>query len=88
MFYMDIRYDGKDPETMDLELTDKPDVALGKLGILSTLIEWHFEDPVSDREIQRNNRIEELQGNRNPFVDKPILVENVFLEKRSSELSN
>lgn len=30
---------------------------------------WHEEDPVDEFEIQRNNRIYEYQGNRNPFID-------------------
>ncbi|MCD8195208.1 MAG: endonuclease, partial [Coprobacillus sp.] len=36
-------------------------------GRLSTLLEWNSEDPVDDFETQRNNRIYEYQGNRNPF---------------------
>lgn len=30
---------------------------------------WHLEDPPSDEERRRNDRIERLQGNRNPFID-------------------
>jgi deoxyribonuclease-1 len=30
---------------------------------------WHREDPPSDEERRRNDRIERLQGNRNPFID-------------------
>lgn len=40
----------------------------------STLRAWHVEDPVSQREQQRNTDIESVQGNRNPFVDYPELV--------------
>lgn len=32
---------------------------------------WHFDDPVSDEERRRNDVIEKLQGNRNPFIDEP-----------------
>jgi endonuclease I len=35
------------------------------------LLEWHKIDPVSDREIARNNAIYITQGIRNPFIDKP-----------------
>lgn len=35
---------------------------------------WNAEDPVDDDETHRNERIMELQGNRNPFVDYPGLV--------------
>jgi hypothetical protein len=38
------------------------------------LYQWHLNDPVSAEEIERNNRIEVAQGNRNPFVDVEGLV--------------
>jgi deoxyribonuclease I len=38
-----------------------------------TLKRWHSLDPVDDSEIFRNNRIMEIQGNRNPFIDDPEL---------------
>jgi|GEM_PF-3003625 len=40
----------------------------------AVLREWHAEDPVDDRERQRNERIEAFQGNRNPFIDRPDLA--------------
>ena len=36
---------------------------------------WHLADPVDAWEIERNQRIQDLQGNRNPFIDCPDLVE-------------
>ena len=41
------------------------------------LREWNAEDPVDERELDRNNRIEAYQGNRNPFVDQPDLAERI-----------
>ncbi|MEK6554149.1 MAG: endonuclease [Bdellovibrionota bacterium] len=41
------------------------------------LRQWHKDDPVSADEIERNNKIEEIQGNRNPFIDTPDLVDDV-----------
>ena len=38
------------------------------------LKKWHLEDPVDNAEIQRNSKIQGLQGNRNPFIDYPDLV--------------
>jgi endonuclease I len=36
------------------------------------LLAWHVADPVSQKEIDRNNTIyAQLQGNRNPFIDRP-----------------
>lgn len=36
--------------------------------------QWHLNDPVSAEELQRNNRIAQAQGNRNPYVDYPEWV--------------
>ena len=44
------------------------------LGKLSSLIQWHFDDPVDDFEINRNEVIFGFQQNRNPFIDHPNLV--------------
>lgn len=38
------------------------------------LRQWHAEDPVNDEEIRRNDAIQKIQGNRNPFIDHPELV--------------
>lgn len=43
----------------------------------SYLRKWHEEDPVDDAELSRNDMVQEAQGNRNPFVDFPHLVEKV-----------
>jgi len=39
------------------------------------LRQWHLLDPVDQEEIERNNRIEKVQGNRNIFVDEPELTD-------------
>lgn len=41
---------------------------------LAVLKEWHTNDPVSQREIDRNNAAYIYQGNRNPFIDHPEYV--------------
>ena len=38
---------------------------------LYTLLDWHLNDPVSQKEINRNNAIYTYQNNRNPFIDHP-----------------
>lgn len=57
VFYFSIRY--KDV----IDLTDKFDFEL--------LLCWHKEHPVTLYESHRNAAIQELQGNRNPFIDFP-----------------
>ena len=42
------------------------------------LMKWHRQDPVSVKEILRNNGMEAVQHNRNPFIDYPILAEYLW----------
>ncbi len=42
---------------------------------LDMMMRWSKQDPVDEREIQRNNAVYEVQGNRNPYVDYPGLEE-------------
>ena len=44
--------------------------------IIEMLGQWHRDDPPSNQEIDRNNKIESIQGVRNPFIDNPALLEN------------
>jgi len=45
---------------------------------LRLMIKWHNQDPVSQKEIDRNNAAYAYQGNRNPFVDRPEFVAQVW----------
>ena len=86
MFYMDLRYEGgTHPVTSatepDLRLTDDlnlvnasatgSNINIAYMGKLTTLLQWHIDDPVDSKEIARNNVIYGFQGNRNPFIDHP-----------------
>lgn len=42
------------------------------------LLQWARQDPVSQKEIDRNNAVEKKQGNRNPFIDFPELAEYIW----------
>jgi hypothetical protein len=78
-FYMAVRYDGRDANTTDLELSDDTNAPIGTFAFLSTLLQWHIEDPVSEAERRRNHLIyTQYQRNRNPFVDRPELVAQIF----------
>jgi serine protease len=80
VFYMDVRYQGSDNSGV-------PDLSVAHgstgegeplLGDLCTLLSWHRQDPVSDWERRRNNRVYEWQKNRNPFIDNPLWAESVY----------
>ena len=45
--------------------------------MLDELKRWNRQDPPSNQELLRNNIIEELQGNRNPYIDNPTLAEQI-----------
>lgn len=53
---------------------------------VAMLIKWHRQDPVSQKEIDRNNAIQLTQGNRNPFIDYPYLVEYIWGERSGQAL--
>lgn len=94
MFYLDVRYegDGTDGFARNLQLTDdiaSITTANNNMGRLSTLVDWHFRDPVAIEEMQRNHKIftgcgygagtfQSCQQNRNPFIDRPEFVWAVF----------
>jgi endonuclease I len=78
LFYMDTRYDGTEPNTVDLELTNVI-VTGSQMGIFSTLVLWHLADPVDELERRRNDLIySNYQANRNPYVDHPEYVQMVY----------
>ena len=59
---------------------------LTKYGV-ALLMKWHRQDPVSQKEVDRNNGIQQTQGNRNPFIDYPYLAEYIWGEKAGETLN-
>lgn len=47
-------------------------------AFLNQLLAWHNQDPVNAREIARNNAIYARQNNRNPFIDNPNYVTEIW----------
>ena len=87
IFYMPVRYfefiSVADPKLEILNSKTSGNTAsstvTGKMGILDDLLAWHYEDPVDDFEIHRNNLIyNNYQYNRNPFVDHPEWVDMIY----------
>ncbi|MBD5214657.1 MAG: ribonuclease [Bacteroidales bacterium] len=46
------------------------------------LLEWNRMDPVSEKEINRNEEVYKIQNNRNPFIDYPQLAEYIWGDRR------
>ena len=45
---------------------------------INLLLKWHRDDPVSQKEIDRNEVVYSYQNNRNPFIDYPELAEYIW----------
>ena len=46
-----------------------------------TVLKWNLEHPVTNRDIFRNNKVQTLQNNRNPFVDHPEYACKIWGDK-------
>ncbi len=49
-----------------------------QLWYLNLMLKWSEQDPVSQKEIDRNNASYTFQGNRNPFIDHPEWIEAIW----------
>ncbi len=54
---------------------------------INLFLKWSREDPVSQKEISRNDAVYEYQNNRNPFIDYPGLEEYIWGNKTSQAFS-
>lgn len=50
------------------------------------LLSWHRMDPVSKKELDRAIEVNKIQGNRNPFIDYPELVEFIWGDKQGQKV--
>ncbi len=74
-FYMSTRYMGEDTLWSTSDATNK---ALIEPWETCVLLNWHQQDAVSPKEINRNNQIYKIQNNRNPFIDHPEFADSIF----------
>ncbi len=74
-FYMTTRYYGEDAGWPGSAMTSG---AVLRPWAEAMLLEWNAADPVSAKEIDRNEAIYAIQSNRNPFIDRPDFVGKVF----------
>jgi endonuclease I len=93
LMYLAVRYEGGTHSVTgksepDLILTDNrsliansntgSNLTVAYMGLRSTLIQWHKDDPVDDFERRHNDTVYAHQGNRNPFIDHPEYVACIF----------
>ena len=82
-FYMATRYENIIPNwegnssSVDAAL-DGSSFQVYEDWLLEVLLSWHQDDVVSQKEIDRNNAIYDIQYNRNPYVDHPEYVAMVW----------
>lgn len=78
ILYMDVRYEGDNGE-LDLTAVDEVNTSPApKHGKLSTLLQWHEQDPPDAFEMNRNEVVYSYQENRNPFIDHPEYVDFIW----------
>jgi endonuclease I len=91
-FYMVTCYEEKLPDWYSNYSESKPTLD-GKTypGLspwqLEMLMKWAKNDPVSEKEINRNNAVWGIQNNRNPFIDYPGLEEYIWGDKMDEAFS-
>jgi endonuclease I len=74
-FYMATRYYKEDAgwPGSDMVTGSQP-----KDWAIKMLMEWHKNDPVSQKERDRNETVFALQGNRNPYIDDPLYADKIW----------
>lgn len=92
-FYMATRYEDRIASWENN--SDNSDAALDGTSypcyeewFLNLLLDWHQNDPVSQKEIDRNNEVYDIQDNRNPYVDHPEYVFQVWGGVQAPVISN
>ncbi len=78
LMYMSVRYYSEDSNWGTSGMTNKSELLPWAIAML---MNWNEQDPVSQKEIDRNNAIyTDYQHNRNPFVDHPEYARMIWDE--------
>ena len=78
-FYMATRYENVIATWPGSDMLDGSNGQCFTSWALNMLLDWHYSDPVSQKEIDRNNEIyDNYQNNRNPFIDHPEYVAKIW----------
>ena len=74
-FYIATRYYTEDGSWSSSAMVNKSQLLPWAVAML---LEWHAADPVSEKEIDRNEAVYAIQHNRNPFIDRPDFVTKIY----------
>lgn len=75
-FYMSTRYYTEDSGWSSSDATNKATILPWQVNVL---LQWHHQDPVSSKEIARNDSVYyKYQNNRNPFIDNPQWADSIW----------
>ena len=77
LFYFATRYEDKVSRWRHAMINGTSDQVY-KTWLVKVLLKWHKMDPVSEHEKRRNEVGSSYQGNRNPFIDTPHWVEDIW----------
>jgi len=76
-FYMSTRYYTEDSGWDDNDMVNGSNL---NDWAVDMLMDWHLQDSVSQKELDRNDAVYAIQENRNPFIDHPEWVSCVWGE--------
>lgn len=74
-FYFSVRYFNEDAGWAGSPMTDGAELLPWAAEMLK---QWDSDDTVSQKEIDRNNAVYSIQNNRNPFIDNPSWVHDIW----------
>jgi endonuclease I len=74
-FYMSVRYYTEDNGWPGSDATMGSQL---KTWALNMMLLWNSQDPVSQKETDRNNAVYLIQNNRNPFIDHPEFAQEIW----------
>lgn len=87
--YFITRYESQLPSFFALNKPDSPFDGSTYQGFktwyINMLLRWSAQDPVSQKEIDRNNAVYAYQGNRNPYIDHPEWINVIWPMNMSAE---
>ena len=86
-FYMAARYNDKISSWKSDMLAHNSYPAFSSWAV-KLLLKWHRQDPVSEKERDRNDAVYKHQKNRNPFIDHPEMAEYIWGDKSDQRWSS